>query len=77
MFDEKDLVDIANTSMPFGRYSGRVLIDLPEEYLLWFAQREFPKGRLGYLMALCLEIRIHGAEGVVKPLKGKILPADD
>lgn len=76
MFDQKDLIAIANTTMPFGRYSGQVLIDLPEEYLLWFARREFPNGRLGYLMALCLEIRIHGAEGVVKPLKGKSLPAD-
>ncbi|MGI9294616.1 MAG: DUF3820 family protein [Pseudomonadales bacterium] len=77
MFDKQDLIDIANTTMPFGRYSGRVLIDLPEEYLLWFARREFPKGRLGYLMALCLEIRIHGAESVVKPLRGKTLPVDD
>ncbi|MGI9288497.1 MAG: DUF3820 family protein [Pseudomonadales bacterium] len=76
MFDKQDLVDVANTSMPFGRYSGCVLIDLPEEYLLWFERREFPKGRLGYLMALCLEIRIHGAEGVVKPLKGKTLAVD-
>ncbi len=77
MFDKQDLIDIANTTMPFGRYAGRALIDLPEEYLLWFARREFPNGRLGYLMALCLEIRIHGAEGVVKPLKGKTLPVDE
>ena len=77
MFDKQDLIDIANTTMPFGRYAGRALIDLPEEYLLWFARREFPNGRLGYLMALCLEIRIHGAENVVKPLKGKTLPVDE
>ncbi len=77
MFDQKDLIDIANTTMPFGRYAGRVLIDLPEEYLLWFTRREFPGGRLGYLMALSLEIRIHGAEGVVIPLKGKAIPAND
>ncbi|MBN8432280.1 DUF3820 family protein [Microbulbifer salipaludis] len=67
--DKQDLVDIARTKMPFGKYAGRVLIDLPEEYLLWFAKKEFPHGRLGHLMALTLEIKIEGLEGLVKPLK--------
>nr|WP_153039264.1 DUF3820 family protein [Microbulbifer sp. Q7] len=67
--DKQDLVDIARTKMPFGKYAGRVLIDLPEEYLLWFAKKEFPQGRLGHLMALTLEIKIEGLEGLVKPLK--------
>ena len=69
MLDKQDLVDIARTEMPFGKYAGRVLIDLPEEYLLWFAKKEFPKGRLGHLMALTLEIKIEGLDGLVKPLK--------
>jgi len=73
MFEKKDLIDIANTQMPFGKYSGRVIIDLPEEYLLWFAKKEFPKGRLGQLMELCLAIKIEGLDSVVKPLKGKSL----
>ena len=42
--------------MPFGKYQGRVIIDLPEEYLLWFAKKEFPKGELGLLMQLAMEI---------------------
>ncbi|MFI2812573.1 MULTISPECIES: DUF3820 family protein [Microbulbifer] len=69
MFDKQDLVDIARTPMPFGKYSGRVLIDLPEEYLLWFAKKEFPAGRLGRLMALALEIKIEGLTGLIDPLR--------
>ena len=51
--EKEQLVEIANTEMPFGKYKGRRLIDLPEEYLLWFARKdEFPAGRLGELMAI-------------------------
>ncbi len=71
MFDKQDLLKLANQTMPFGKYQGRVLIDLPEEYLLWFAKKEFPKGELGRLMQLALEIRINGLEGVIRPLRGK------
>ena len=71
MFEQQDLIDLANTEMPFGRFKGRVIIDIPEEYLLWFRQREFPAGRLGYLMALALELRIEGLESLVKPLRGQ------
>lgn len=67
--NKEDLVKIARTPMPFGKYKGRMLIDLPEEYLLWFARKEFPKGSLGRLMGLTLAIRIEGLEGLVKPLK--------
>ncbi|WP_413665883.1 DUF3820 family protein [Microbulbifer sp. ANSA003] len=55
--------------MPFGKYSGRVLIDLPEEYLLWFAKKGFPEGRLGQLMALALEIKVEGLQGLIDPLR--------
>ena len=69
MFDKQDLLDIARTEMPFGKYAGRVLIDLPEPYLLWFRQKGFPAGRLGQLLALTLEIKTEGLEGVIRPLK--------
>ena len=69
MLDKKSLAEIAQTSMPFGKYKGRVLIDLPEAYLLWFEGKGFPDGKLGQLMALCLELKIHGLESVVAPLK--------
>lgn len=67
-FSKEDLVKLARWQMPFGKYAGRVLIDLPEEYLFWFQKNEFPKGELGDLMRLCLELKIEGLDGVVKPL---------
>lgn len=68
--DKQQLVEIANTVMPLGKYKGRVLIDVPEEYLLWFARKdEFPAGKLGELMQLTLTIKIEGLEGLIKPLK--------
>ncbi|MCG8707339.1 DUF3820 family protein [Brenneria sp. 4F2] len=68
--EKEDLIEIANLQMPFGKYQGRALIDLPEEYLLWFARKgEFPQGRLGELMQITLAIKIEGLQGLVKPLK--------
>lgn len=55
--------------MPFGKYQGRLLIDLPEAYLLWFANKGFPDGELGELLKLALEIKINGLEGLIEPLK--------
>jgi len=69
MIEKEDLLKVARTEMPFGRYRGVSLIDLPEEYLLWFVDRGFPTGKLGELMQLTLEIKINGLEGLVKPLK--------
>lgn len=69
MLDREQLLKVANTPMPFGRYAGRVLVDLPEEYLLWFAAQGFPRGELGELMALALLIRSEGLEALVRPLR--------
>lgn len=74
MLEKRDLIDLANMSMPFGRYQGRVLIDLPEEYLLWFAKREFPAGRLGRLLQLALEIKVNGQEKILNPLRKQPKP---
>ena len=69
MFDKQDLLKLARMTMPYGKYSGRILIDLPEEYLLWFAKKGFPQGELGRLLQLALEIHINGLTGVIQPLK--------
>lgn len=68
--EKEQLVEIANTIMPFGKYQGRRLIDLPEEYLLWFARKDsFPGGRLGELMQITLLIKTEGLSHLVQPLK--------
>ena len=68
-FDPQMLVDLAQMEMPFGRYRGRLLIDLPEPYVVWFRKNGFPRGRLGELMGLLYEIKANGLEDLVRPLK--------
>lgn len=70
MIEKQHLLKLANTKMPFGKYQGRCLIDLPEEYLLWFRKKGFPSGELGLLLELCLEVKIEGLDNIVRPLKG-------
>jgi uncharacterized protein len=65
------LLSLAATKMPFGRYEGRPIIDLPESYLLWFQQKGFPEGTLGRLMALALEIKVNGLERLVDEALGR------
>lgn len=69
LFNKAMLLKVARHKMPFGKYAGREIIRLPEEYLLWFANKQgFPKGELGELMALALEIHIAGLEKLLWPL---------
>ena len=68
-FSEADLKKLAEWRMPFGIYAGRVLIDLPEEYLFWFTRHGFPDGELGKLMQLCLDLKVEGLDALIKPLK--------
>lgn len=60
--DPEVLFQIARMKMPFGRYAGRRLIDLPEPYLVWFREKGFPKGRIGMLLATLYEIKANGLE---------------
>ncbi len=66
--DPELLVALANTRMPFGKYEGRLLIELPDAYLAWFKRKGFPRGKLGMLMETALEVRLNGLEGLVRPL---------
>ena len=73
VFDKETLqqqfLKLASWKMPFGKYAGRVLIDLPEAYLFWFEKNDWPTGELGELMKLALELKISGTDGLVKKLK--------
>ena len=69
MLESHHLIALATTAMPFGKYQGRMLIDVPEDYLLWLSKQGFPSGQLGGLLALALEVRREGLEGLIRPLK--------
>jgi uncharacterized protein (DUF3820 family) len=68
LMDPEVLVRLANARMPFGKYSGRLLIDLPESYLIWFARKGYPEGELGKLLASVYEIKENGLEYLLRPL---------
>ena len=67
--DSEVLLKIAKTQMPFGKYKGRLLIDLPEPYLIWFAKRGFPRGNLGEMLGIVYEVKVNGLEYLFKPLR--------
>ncbi len=70
-FDHDQLLELAEMKMPFGKYAGRLLVDLPEPYVVWFAQKGFPKGKLGVMLAIVYEIKVNGLEYLFDPLKSK------
>ncbi len=65
------LVELANYKMPFGKYKGQYLVNIPEFYYTWFRQKGFPPGKLGRYMQEMNEIKINGLEALIKPLIGK------
>ncbi|SHH80816.1 Uncharacterized conserved protein, DUF3820 family [Fibrobacter sp. UWH9] len=68
------LLELANTTMPFGRYQGVRLIDLPEPYVVWYHSKGFPNGHLGELLGLLYEIKVNGLEPLLEPLKQPLVP---
>ena len=65
----EDLELLVTRQMPFGKYKGRLLADLPGNYLAWFAREGFPKGELGRLLALMLELDHNGLAHLLVPLR--------
>ncbi len=63
------LLKFANARMPFGKYAGRLLIDLPEPYVVWFRQKGFPKGELGEMFGLLYEIKVNGLDYLFDPFR--------
>ena len=68
MPDAAALKQAINQTMPYGKYAGRKLIQVPEPYLVWFAKQGFPVGKLGEQLALMYEIKLNGMEGMLTPL---------
>lgn len=55
--------------MPFGKYKGTYMCDLPVSYLEWFQRKGFPSGKLGMLLATIYEIKLNGLSHLLSPLK--------
>jgi len=65
----EDLLLLVSKRMPFGKYEGRLIADLPGHYLNWFARSGFPKGEIGRLLALMQEIDHNGLKPLLDPLR--------
>jgi uncharacterized protein (DUF3820 family) len=70
--DSTLLLELVKMQMPFGKYKGTVLCDLPVSYLEWFKRKGgFPNGKLGVLLETIYEIKLNGLEDLLRPLKSK------
>ncbi len=65
----EDLLTLVTLEMPFGKYKGTLMADLPGNYLHWFARKGFPKGEIGRLLALMAEIDHNGLKDLLEPLR--------
>ncbi len=65
------LTELVTFKMPFGKYKDVVIADLPEFYLVWYAQKGFPAGKLGMMLGTMYEIKLNGLEYLLKPLRPK------
>ncbi len=67
--DRQKLIELAHYRMPFGKFKGRYLVDLPEPYLIWFRQKGYPKGKLGDLLQSMTEIKVNGLEPLIRKIQ--------
>lgn len=67
--DKNFLIKLAHTKMPFGKYEGRYLIELPEYYVVWYHNKGFPKGQLGLMLATVYELKLNGLEDLIRNIK--------
>jgi len=65
LMNEQLLAETLSQTMPFGKYKGQKLINLPEPYLVWFHRQGFPNSKLGRQLALMYEIKLNGLEGML------------
>lgn len=66
---QRHLLQLVTTKMPYGKFEGWLLCDLPEPYLVWYRNKGFPDGPLGELLATMYEIKANGLEHLLYPLK--------
>ena len=66
------LLKLAKTKMPYGKYKGRYMIDLPEHYIVWYKTKGFPKGQIGEMLATVYELKVNGLEYLVRNIQKQI-----
>jgi len=71
------LIELAHYRMPFGKYKGTYLVDIPEAYYIWFRQHGYPEGKLGRLFKEMYEIKLNGLEDVLRDVKKKFPKPDN
>jgi uncharacterized protein (DUF3820 family) len=69
--DPKLLLQLTQMQMPYGKYKGVLLHQLPVSYLEWFQRKGFPEGKLGILLQTIFEIKMNGLEYLLAPLTAK------
>ena len=69
--DHQQLIDTAKAQMPYGKYKGRYLSELPEPYLVWMSQQGFPEGKLGQMLALVHEMKVNGLEHLLRRIRNQ------
>ncbi len=69
MQDKQFLIDLSHTKMPYGKYKGRFLIDLPEHYIVWYHAKGFPKGKIGMMLGLVYELKLNGLEHLIRNIQ--------
>ena len=67
--DKTFLIKLAHTKMPYGKYKGRYLIDLPEYYVVWYHNKGFPKGKLGDMLLQVYELKLNGLEDLIRNIQ--------
>ncbi len=67
--DKQFLIDLAHTKMPYGKYKGTYLIDLPEHYVVWYHAKGFPKGKIGLQLGLIYELKLNGLEHLLRTIR--------
>ena len=68
---QEEFLELARAKMPYGKYQGRFLIDLPEYYLVWLKNNRLPQGKLGKQIVLVYEIKLNGLEPLIRKFQNQ------